>query len=174
MVQVYKVSTPKGEWIAVRIPRDEVLIERIRSVMGRRWSPKLKSWLLPYTVVSWNQFRRRFQHYRMEEERRIDFSPFVEFKKEIVLNKVVKPEVIPPHEEELVRLEERLRLRRYSWQTVKTYMSFFRDYLFFLEEKHPEQGGDEEIKAYMLLGIKEKGWKERPQNQAIYGLKFYY
>lgn len=76
--------------------------------------------------------------------------------------------------DEVIRLEEQLRLQRYSPSTVKTYKSFFTLLLSFYPKKHPETLKKEEIMRFLLKSIEDRRWSESVQNQAVNAIKFYF
>ena len=56
--------THRGEKrIKVVLPMQPDLLNRIRMVKGRRWSQTLKSWHIPYSKESYNEFLRLFPEY---------------------------------------------------------------------------------------------------------------
>lgn len=74
----------------------------------------------------------------------------------------------------LIRLEEKLRLQRYSFRTVKTYTSFFKQLLGFYPDRHPETLDKEALMKFLLHGVQVKKWGESTQNQAVNAVKCYY
>ncbi len=86
-----------------------------------------------------------------------------------------RPEAPPvPHEGQALELERMLVLKRYSYNTLKSYRSIFRDFLGFLAGRHPADAAKEDILRYMEIRIRENKWSESTQNTAINALKFYY
>ncbi len=56
----YFVLNGKG-FIKVVLPKEPVLIEKIKRIKGRQWSAGQKAWLLPYDKESWNNFQKEFK-----------------------------------------------------------------------------------------------------------------
>ncbi len=78
------------------------------------------------------------------------------------------------YQNELIALEELLRLRRYSWNTIKTYRSCFAEYLYFYNGYDPKKLQYKHIKHFILETIKKKNIARSTQNQYINAIKFYY
>lgn len=143
---------------------DEELIARIKQVPGRRWSPVDRAWLLPYSKESYRRLLKAFP----ELDDKVGKPP------EKLIQIPVQKEERPPlkFENEVIRLEEQLRLKRYSWRTVKSYRYAFRQYLAHFPEKDPKKMGEKEIRAWLLYLIDHKRVSESYQNQAINAVKF--
>ncbi|MTB50750.1 tyrosine-type recombinase/integrase [Lewinella sp. W8] len=76
-------------------------------------------------------------------------------------------------EEALHRTEEQLRVQRYSWRTVKSYLSYLRR--FFLDHPHHavEEVNNELIRTYVISRAAEGNFSESTQNQLLNALKFW-
>ena len=91
-------------------------------------------------------------------------------------NSFVKKRIQKPsqYDDCATELEERLMLKGYSPQTIKSYKSAFRAFLSFYPEKHPKDIDKKAIEAYMLYCIKQLNYSESSQNLIINAIKFYY
>ncbi|MCB9282633.1 MAG: site-specific integrase [Lewinellaceae bacterium] len=67
-----------------------------------------------------------------------------------------------------------LMLKRYSYETVKSYTSHFRQFLRYLEGRPPQEVTKEGIHQYLLTRIRNKKISESTQNGIINAIKFYY
>jgi integrase/recombinase XerD len=76
--------------------------------------------------------------------------------------------------EETLRLEQQLRLQRYSYNTVKAYKSFFIQFLAFYPDSDPKELKKADIMRFLLDSSEKKNWSDSTQNQAVNALKFYY
>ena len=65
-------------------------------------------------------------------------------------------------------------LRRYSRSTIKTYKSFFIQFLLFIKTDNPEELEKADIMEFLLYGVNKKNWSDSSQNQAVNAIKFYY
>ncbi len=69
---------------------------------------------------------------------------------------------------------EKLTLRRYSWSTVKTYKTLFRDFINYYPTRPVDEITEKEILAYLRFLVQERGISGSYQNQVINAIKFYY
>ncbi|MCP3927906.1 MAG: tyrosine-type recombinase/integrase, partial [Bacteroidetes bacterium] len=65
-------------------------------------------------------------------------------------------------------------MQRYSFSTIKTYKSFFVQYLSYYPDENPKELKKEAIMRFLLESSKKKRWSDSTQNQAVNALKFYY
>lgn len=77
------------------------------------------------------------------------------------------------YESAVVALEEQLRLKRYSFRTIKTYKNSFRSFLKYYDNIAPEEITEAQIRSYLSYKVGQK-ISESYQNQIINGIKFYY
>lgn len=64
--------------------------------------------------------------------------------------------------------------RRYSKSTIKTYSSFFKDFIKFLNKKPLQKVTESDIRKYQDYLVREKKIAISSQNQAINAIKFYF
>jgi hypothetical protein len=50
----------------------------------------------------------------------------------------------------LDRVREQLRLKHYSYRTEETYLHWIKRYILFHKKRHPNEMGDEEIRAFLF------------------------
>ena len=65
-------------------------------------------------------------------------------------------------------------LKRYSWRTVKTYKSCFRQFIRFYNDVEPRNITRNQIDGYVLHMIKTRQIAESHQNQILSSIKMYY
>ena len=73
---------------------------------------------------------------------------------------------------EIVR--DKIRLKHYSYQTEKTYLSWIKRYILFHNEKHPKQMGKIEIEEFLTYLAVNRNVSPSTQNQAFNALLFLY
>ena len=89
--------------------------------------------------------------------------------------KAPKPEpVSPPRPELPPDYLEKLRQVRYSDHTVRVYTTYFKDFQAYFEGKRIDRVTPDEINAYLVYLINERGISTCQQNQRINAIKFYY
>jgi hypothetical protein len=50
----------------------------------------------------------------------------------------------------LDQVREQLRLKHYSFRTEETYLHWIKRYIVFHNKRHPNEMGDEEIRAFLI------------------------
>lgn len=81
----------------------------------------------------------------------------------------------PPSRQELPPgYLEKLRQVRYSDHTVRVYTTYFKDFQAYFEGKRIDRITPDEINAYLVYLINERGISSCQQNQRINAIKFYY
>lgn len=146
----------------------------VKNIHGRRWNPKCKAWEVPLTKIT-----VRFVEKYLKGVAEWTFAPSVDLPERI---EEARPEknrrqntVIPARfETEVTKLEQTLLLRRYSWRTIKTYQSCFRNFLKYYDNKEPKQISRSDIDRYVTHLIKTKNISESHQNQILSAIKMYY
>lgn len=74
----------------------------------------------------------------------------------------------------LQSVREEIRLRGYSLQTEKSYLSWIRRYIYFTNRQHPKDLGAKEVKAYLSWLANTKHVAVNPQKVALNALVFLY
>jgi site-specific recombinase XerD len=69
---------------------------------------------------------------------------------------------------------EKMVIKRYSMNTMRTYRSCLELFFAHFFDRDPDTLDDEDIKIYLLDGINRKGWRESTQNSHVNAIKFYY
>ncbi|WP_321373062.1 site-specific tyrosine recombinase/integron integrase [uncultured Draconibacterium sp.] len=69
---------------------------------------------------------------------------------------------------------ELLKQKRYSENTIKTYSSYFKDYIHYFESRNLSQIELQDINNYILALIQSANISGSEQNQRINSIKFYY
>ena len=169
-IQVFPLQYQGEKRIGIRpIGFDCAFPALMKKIAGSRWAPDEKCWHLPYQKDAYLELKRLFgegqvivlQQRPQPGSKKIKSTPTQDYSK-------------LTFKDEVIRLEEQLRLQRYSPSTVKTYKSFFTLLLSFYPKKHPETLKKEEIMRFLLKSIEDRRWSESAQNQAVNAIKFYF
>ncbi len=181
-----KLELLNPEWLKIDVPyfrRDWQVA--IKSISGRRWQVKGKYWSVPYVQESIQRLQEFFgKKLCIPFELRTDIparyihpnyskdSP----KRVVRKNKLLHLRLNDVQKEAMVQLEERLLLKRYSWMTVKSYKSGFRQFLVYEANRDfaPQDLTEDHVKGFMLYQIREHHISESYQNQMINAIKFYF
>lgn len=67
-----------------------------------------------------------------------------------------------------------IRLRGYSYQTEKTYITWIKKYIYFIHKRHPKDCGPEEVKAFLSWLAKNRGVAINTQKLALNVMVFLY
>lgn len=179
-MQISNIIICKGyynarERIVVFIPKQQSLIDKIKQLHGRRWCPIHKCWHFPYNASQWRHFKLLFADvpYELNEGKVIPaLTTFV--KKDTANLSQKSNKELPKYYQAINDLEQQLRLKRYSYHTVKSYKNHFKAFLWYHNETPPKELSIEHIRQYLLEIIKEKNISESTQNGMINAIKFYY
>lgn len=135
----------KESRISVSFEKNTELINRIKQIDGSRWSQSLKVWHIPDTV-----------------ENRIRF----------------KIEFIPTLSEEAIaqiqKFADWLNSKRYSPNTIKTYIEALKSFLLFFKEKPIAQITNDDVISYNNQFILQKNLSSSYQNQIVNAIKLYF
>ena len=172
-VQVFPLKFEGQKRIGIRpLGFDRAFPDLMKQIPGSRWTPAEKCWHIPYQKESYTELKRLFGEGQIIvlKERPM---------KKPANRKSTKKEEFPvssplKHGYEVVRLEQQLRLQRYSYNTVKTYKNFFIQFLAFYPDRDPRELNKEAIMRFLLESSEKKSWSDSTQNQAVNAIKFYY
>lgn len=96
------------------------------------------------------------------------------FEKAAQKNKVKKAAALPKYARAIEELEQWIRLKQYSYATLKSYKLYFRKFLLHFNGIDPKEISKSQISDYIYHLIKEKNISESAQNQMINAIKCYY
>ncbi|MEL7252230.1 MAG: tyrosine-type recombinase/integrase [Bacteroidota bacterium] len=151
----------KAVHLVVKFPFDYDLVHKIKQVRGKGWHPPFKFWTVPNTLDSRRQLAE------------LALSAYV--------ISVRREDLIDPHDTlteaqkgALLKVEEQLRVRRYSWRTIKNYTGHLQLLFLFYQEYDPAQLTQNQIFDFFMNRIGTKGWRPATQNQALCAYKYYY
>jgi len=128
------------------------IIEIIKTIPGRRWSREGKYW-----YINRRSFSPEMFHSKLERIADVD-NPTLE---------AINSEVPPKYLEKLIR-------KRYSPNTIKTYMSCMRSFITEFRDADLDSITSQQINDYILNLIRTKNISSSQQNQRISAIKFYY
>jgi site-specific recombinase XerD len=162
--------------IGLRLPKElkEQHLATIRNIHGRRWNSEAQIWELPNTKLT-----MRFLEKYLKEHLHWTFQPAMEKLPERLesapaLQFLSKKGPKAKYEAAVVALEQCLMLKRYSYQTIKTYKSCFRSFILYYDNIKPSEITREQIDAYIYYLIREKHITESYQNQIVSAILHFY
>lgn len=71
-------------------------------------------------------------------------------------------------------VKRELRLRNYSHQTIKSYLSSLRNFVLYIHPRHPREISDADIREYLLHLFEERQHTAGTVNQSLNALRFLY
>lgn len=171
-ITIYKVLEKGQTYQGIRIHGfSDAIPDFMKRIKGCFWKHELRLWLVPNSKENYAKLKGFFGTTNIQISKELPTAP--KPKEAPVQTSPIKP-FTNEQNDAILKLETRLRLKRYTHQTVKTYLSCFRTFLQALDGKNPNLVTDEEIEAYLLQKINLHNWSESTQNQHINALKFYY
>ncbi len=136
--------------------------------------------LISLKVIRWDRQDRfyymenNFDNLKLLESIFKDIAK-INYHKEVILseNTIIEIPVIDKIEcpEEFI---EKLKLKRYSENTIKTYKYMFCNFINFFPSMNIDDISENDIKTYQLHLVRVKNVSESYQNQSINAIKFYY
>lgn len=78
------------------------------------------------------------------------------------------------HQAILQQVQDQLKLRNYSHNTIKTYLLMLRRFFHYFPDHSPSEINKEEIRQFVLYLLDHEGKSISYQNQMINAIKFYY
>jgi hypothetical protein len=144
----------------------EVFKSAVKHLKDRKWDKKGQFLYLPNTKEHLKDIFQKFKGIAW-----VDTTAFFAKKQKHQPKRAKKPSEF---DDCSIDLEERLLLRAYSPQTIKSYKSAFRAFLSFYPQKHPKDITKDEIEDYLLYCIRSLQYSESTQNLIINAIKFYY
>ncbi len=119
-----RIEKVNQEQLRLRMPYDEVMVEHIRGLSGRKWDAKSKTWLLPYTPQSIEAL------YTLLAGKPVSLDPVlrdenIRFR---TWYHADRREAAKGEPSEWSKFEELLRLKGYSRKTAKAYKGHMERY----------------------------------------------
>lgn len=153
----------------------------VKNIHGRRYDMEASCWDIPYTQLSLRfldtylrgKYVFEFSLKQDIPENLPNESLFLSKKHSLPVDNEKDGYIPAKYESAVVALEEQLRLKRYSFRTVKSYKNSFRLFLKYYDNIPPEDITEAQIRSYLSYKVEQK-ISESYQNQIINGIKFYY
>lgn len=142
--------------IFIHFDYDVVLHNRVKCLVGSKWSQSNKAWYVPDNETYRNQFGL---------EEKSDWDKISDF----TFSRI--SEVNLPA---LKRFTETLQLKAYSSNTLRTYRTEFCQLLFALKEVNVDDCDAEKIRSYMLYCTNHLKLTENTLHSRLNAIKFYF
>lgn len=149
----------------VSFPYASQLVEKVKTIDGRKWHKNKKYWSFPNTNGTFEKILKAFEG----EKIHIDLALQTQLSTPVI----AMPKHRQKQSQQFEDLRRELLSKKYSYKTVKGYIYYNRDFLNFTG-KLPSDINENDIKDYLLYLAEEKQSATSTLNQAINALKFYY
>lgn len=167
-IKLYHAIVNQQKVIRIDLPvHIEAIAQRAKTLKGRKWDKEGQFLYVPNKKEQLKDIFSKFKGLAW-----VDVKAFFAKKEQPFTKK--RSQLLSKFDDCVTELEERLMLKGYSPQTIKSYKSAFRAFLSFYPEKHPKDIEKKAIEAYMLYCIKELNYSASSQNLIINAIKFYY
>jgi integrase/recombinase XerD len=138
------------------------LPQQMKQINGAWWLADIRQWLIPYTKEAYAQLKATFG------------TLAIEIDTHLAMPNPAKQPFLATHQEALIKFEELLLLKRYSWRTIKSYRNHLKQFFAFFEDKAPSECTEADVKTYLLNRLEMYHWAESTQSQALNTVKFYF
>lgn len=133
--------------IAVYFRHDASLIARFKKLPGAKWSTSLKVWHLPNTT---------------------------NYRKQFGLNVSNKPLLSKAHANEMEKFLLWLKSKRYSNNTIKTYLDCLHIFFYFFNDKDATSLSNDDVMIFIEQYIMRKNLSASYQNQMVNAIKLFF
>jgi integrase/recombinase XerD len=150
---------------------NQIIIKQLKASTNAKWSPAMNCW---YILAK--DFKLNIVFMVLKDLAFIDYSGLKESPATQTIND--KPKLLSTGYSKRIELPkgylEKLEQKRYSVNTIKIYLSYFKDFLIHFKDRELAGIDIEEINTYILELIRKKEISPSQQNQRINAIKFYY
>jgi len=157
------------EVIQIRTPRNQKIIDRLKSTFLVNWNSDEKYW-----IMATDDFKLHVFFNNMQDLAYIDYSNLKQAQKEFLIpEKTIKY----AHRQKMDLPEGYLALlkqKRYSESTQRSYCTYFKDFQYFFKDHKLSEITANSINSYIFHLVDEFKISYSEQNQRISAIKFYY
>jgi integrase/recombinase XerD len=161
---VRSIQHRHDHWWEIKIPYHQALMNRVRRLEERRWSVERQSWLVPQRLYSLESLSTHFSELAMLELQ-LDGRP---------AGGQLLPEATAEHQQCLQRYERWLRQKRYSENTIRTYVDALTVFFRYFANHPPDALSTENLVQFNHDYIIKHQYSASYQNQVINAIKLYY
>ena len=154
--------------ILIQFPFDKELIGCVKTIENTRWSQTLSSWYVKKKDFNLHRVFNVFKSIAYVDYSALKITKDHTLPKERIKRKAYAKTPIPN------TYIEHLKLKRYSENTIKSYVSEFKKFSSYFSKHNLETLDKDDIEGYLLYLIQKQKVSASSQNQAINAIKFYY
>jgi site-specific recombinase XerD len=151
--------------IILRVPFAKEHIIKLKTIPYYYWHKEDKYWSFPYSQNIFDEIETYFKKFNYDIK-----SKFINTKgyNKKELKNYSNARKCP---DEYI---SKLKVIRYSQNTIRTYTSAFTDFINYFSKKELHEITNEDIKSYLLYLVEKRRISTSFQNQIINAIKFYY
>lgn len=179
-----KLLPEQANRILFRIPKTDMAARsKVKSVVESEWHQEERCWSIPSTVGLWQYVERTIlKNYCISvtditavlSDESADQVLDYELVGNLHDDSIHRSQVEEWQRTALLFYEERLRLRRYSWRTIKSYHHQLKQLFEYYHDKRPSTISRDEIADYFTDRIRSLNWRSSTQTQALSAIKYFY
>lgn len=166
----------KKQQIKLVFDYDTELINIVKGIEGSKWSKTNKCWYILNTPENLKKIIFTTSKNKIDLDKDVFFKNKINSQEPLIENVKQKKDIVSKKDKREIPKEylEKLKLKRYSENTIKTYIWLFSEFINFYYDKDLNLITKEDIKEFQLFLVSEKNISESYQNQSINAIKFYY
>ncbi|MGB0403925.1 MAG: tyrosine-type recombinase/integrase [Salibacteraceae bacterium] len=172
-IRLTKDQHHSQEILKLEFEYNKLLIEKVKA-LGCKWSQTKKCWYLPFEQEVYKKVIGVFKDVAWVDASALFNGQKPEEKKGVT---VAKKKEKPPSVSKIVLPEEyidKLKRKRYSESTIKTYCSLFKHFMAYVSPIPIEEATTKDINGYLDYIVNKRKLAASSQNQIINAIKFYY
>jgi integrase/recombinase XerD len=181
-VRVEKLFHRDENCLALFFPRDTELMCRVKKIPGATWSQTNRCWYVVNRVNLPDEILAAFKGVAWVDITALRNDPGKEesissatASTPLANNRKVPEMELPEADAQLFRMmEQKLHLKGYSPNTVKTYLQQFKEFLRFYSGSSAAELSETEVRNYLIYLVEHRRVSKSLQNQAINAIKFFY
>lgn len=139
--------------IFIRFEKNPTLIAQIKALKDAQWDWNLVAWYVPDTA---------------------DYRKLFNLPEDFAIGKYVLSKISDVNQREIQRMIHQLKLKGYSPNTIRSYVSEFAQYLYYLKNVCANKCGEAEVRNYLIYCIDVLRLTENSLHSRINAVKFYY
>lgn len=161
--------------ISIGFEYDTDLLNLVRRIEGSLWSQSNKCWYIRNNEENLDKVLTVFNgNARIEMQGFSDFELKHSITKDNENKRIIRKVYLRRKIDIPKEYTETLNLKRYRPSTIRTYTTFFKDFMHYFSGENINSLTKEMITKYMVYLVQEKKVSPQYQNQAINSIKFYY
>jgi site-specific recombinase XerD len=150
--------------------KDFSLREKVKGIDQRRWHPGQKKWSIPYNEPNTRFLKTNNLSYSIQAIAMSPKPPKKELPEPLIPFKALAGET----KQKMIEMKQWMEQRRYSYSTIKTYLSFVQKFFVHYYEKHWYSITEKDIVEYNHKAFVLTKLSFSAHNQFINAIKLFY